>query len=135
MAKKTTSNDIELELQAFIGLRYFSQEVAEIDNEIPLGNTVEYIDKRIAGLIEKKYAAAEKTKKAAEPKPAAKTPAKKAPVKKESAKKEPVKKAAVKKAAVKEAPAKKTAPKKEAVKKVAAKKETVKKAPAKKAKK
>ena len=135
MAKKTTSNDIELELQAFIGLRYFSQEVAEIDNEIPLGNTVEYIDKRIAGLIEKKYAAAEKTKKAAEPKPAAKTPAKKAPVKKESAKKEPVKKAAVKKAVVKEAPAKKTAPKKEAVKKVAAKKETVKKAPAKKAKK
>ena len=125
MAKKTTSNDIELELQAFIGLRYFSQEVAEIDNEIPLGNTVEYIDKRIAGLIEKKYAAAEKTKKAAEPKPAAKTPAKKAPAKKEAAKKEPVKKAAVKKVAAK----------KETVKKAPAKKAPAKKAPAKKAKK
>ena len=116
-----------------------SQEVVEMDNEIPLGNTVEYIDKRIAGLIEKKYSNAEKPKKAvAKKEPAKKVAVKKAPVKKEAAKKEPVKKepvkkATVKKAAVKEAPAKKVAAKKAPAKKAAPKKETVKKAPAKKA--
>lgn len=124
MAKKMTATDIENKLQALIGLRYFTQEALEFDEEIPLGNTIEYVDKQIGELIAEKYRDAEKTKKAA-------------------VKKEPAKKAAVKKAAVKKEPAKKEAPakkqtkkvaaKKEPVKKVAAKKEAVKKAPAKKA--
>lgn len=132
MAKKMTSTDIENKLQALIGLRYFTQEALEFDEEIPLGNTIEYVDKQIGELIAEKYRDAEKTKKAA----VKKEPAKKAAVKKVAAKKEPAKKAAVKKAAAKkEAPAKKVAAKKEPVKKAVAKKEAVKKAPAKKAKK
>lgn len=114
MAKKMTATDIENKLQALIGLRYFTQEALEFDEEIPLGNTIEYVDKQIGELIAEKYRDAEKTKKAA-------------------VKKEPAKKAAVKKAAVKKEPAKKEAPAKKQTKKVAAKKEAVKKAPAKKA--
>ena len=55
MAKKMTPTDIEDKLQAFIGLRYFAQEVTERDAEVPLGGTVEYIDKQIADLIAEKY--------------------------------------------------------------------------------
>jgi hypothetical protein len=123
MAKKS-STTIEDNLQALIGLRYFTQEVMERDSDVPIGDTLEYVDKKIAALIAEKYSDEKKTKKAA-------------------VKKEPTKKAAVKKAAVKKEPARKEAPakkqtkkvaaKKEPVKKVAAKKEAVKKAPAKKA--
>lgn len=123
MAKKTATT-IEDNLQALIGLRYFTQEVIERDSDVPIGDTLEYVDKKIAALIAEKYSDEKKTKKAA-------------------VKKEPTKKAAVKKAAVKKEPARKEAPakkqtkkvaaKKEPVKKVAAKKEAVKKAPAKKA--
>ena len=120
MAKKMTATDIENKLQALIGLRYFTQEALEFDEEIPLGNTIEYVDKQIGELIAEKYRDAEKTKKAA---------VKKAPAKKAAVKKAPAKKAAAKK----EAPAKKVATKKEPMKKAVAKKETVKKAPAKKA--
>ena len=123
MAKKTATT-IEDNFQALIGLRYFTQEVMERDSDVPIGDTLEYVDKKIAALIAEKYSDEKKTKKAA-------------------VKKEPTKKAAVKKAAVKKEPARKEAPakkqtkkvaaKKEPVKKVAAKKEAVKKAPAKKA--
>ena len=82
MAKKMTATDIENKLQALIGLRYFTQEALEFDEEIPLGNTIEYVDKKIAELIAEKYSDAKKTKRAV-------------------VKKEPDKKAAVKKAAVK----------------------------------
>lgn len=109
MAKKMTATDIENKLQALIGLRYFTQEALEFDEEIPLGNTIEYVDKQIGELIAEKYRDAEKTKKA----DVKKEPAKKTAVKKESAKKE--------------------APAKKQTKKVAAKKEAVNKAPAKKA--
>ncbi len=119
MAKKMTSTDIENKLQALIGLRYFTQEALEFDEEIPLGNTIEYVDKQIGELIAEKYRDAEKTKKA--------------DVKKEPVKKVAVKKAAVKKEPAKKEPAKKVAAKKEAVKKEAVKKAPVKKAPAKKA--
>lgn len=123
MAKKTATT-IEDNLQALIGLRYFTQKVMERDSDVPIGDTLEYVDKKIAALIAEKYSDEKKTKKAA-------------------VKKEPTKKAAVKKAAVKKEPARKEAPakkqtkkvaaKKEPVKKVAAKKEAVKKVPAKKA--
>lgn len=113
MAKKMTATDIENKLQALIGLRYFTQEALEFDEEIPLGNTIEYVDKQIGELIAEKYRDAEKTKKVA---------VKKEPVKKVAAKKETVKKAPAKKAAVKNAPAKKVAAKKAPAKKVAAKK-------------
>ena len=123
MAKKTATT-IEDNLQALIGLRYFTQEVMERDSDVPIGDTLEYVDKKIAALIAEKYSDEKKTKKVA----VKKEPAKKAAVKKVVVKKEPVKK---------EAPAKKqtkkVAAKKEPVKKVAAKKEAVKKAPAKKA--
>lgn len=119
MAKKSATT-IEDNLQALIGLRYFTQEVMERDSDVPLGDTLEYVDKKIAELITKKYSDAKKTKKAVEKK----EPAKKATVKKAAVKKEPAKK---------EAPAKKVAVKKEPAKKAAAKKVAVKKAPAKKA--
>lgn len=120
MAKKMTATDIENKLQALIGLRYFTQEALEFDEEIPLGNTIEYVDKQIGELIAEKYRDAEKTKKAA--------------VKKEPSKKAAVKKAAVKKEPAKKEPAKKVAAKKEAVKKAPVKKAPAKKAPAKRAK-
>ena len=123
-----TATDIENKLQALIGLRYFTQEALEFDEEIPLGNTIEYVDKQIGELIAEKYRDAEKTKKAAVNKAPAKkaavkkSPAKKAPAKKVAAKKEPVKKAVAKKEAVKKAPAKKAAEKKAPAKKTPAKK-------------
>lgn len=109
MAKKMTATDIENKLQALIGLRYFMQEALEFDEEIPLGNTIEYVDKKIGELIAEKYRDAEKTKKAAVKKEA---PAKKIAAKKEPVKKATAKKTAVKKEAVKRAPAKKAAAKK-----------------------
>lgn len=120
MTKKMTATDIENKLQALIGLRYFTQEALEFDEEIPLGNTIEYVDKQIGELIAEKYRDAEKTKKA--------------DVKKEPVKKVAVKKAAVKKEPAKKEPAKKVAAKKEAVKKAPVKKAPAKKAPAKRAK-
>lgn len=113
MAKKS-STTIEDNLQALIGLRYFTQEVMGRDSDVPLGDTLEYVDKKIAALIAEKYSDEKKTKKAA-------------------VKKKPAKKVAIKKAVVKKEPAKKEAPAKKQTKKVAAKKEPVKKAAAKKA--
>lgn len=116
MAKKTATT-IEDNLQALIGLRYFTQEVMERDSDVPIGDTLEYVDKKIAALIAEKYSDEKKTKKVA-------------------VKKEPAKKAAVKKvSAKKEAPAKKETVKKAPAKKAAVKKAPAKKAPAKKAKK
>lgn len=120
MAKKMTATDIENNLQALIGLRYFTQEVMERDSDVPIGDTLEYVDKKIAELIAEKYRDAKKTKKA--------------DVKKEPVKKVAVKNAAVKKKPAKKEPAKKVAAKKEAVKKAPVKKAPAKKAPAKKAK-
>ena len=118
-----TSTDIENKLQALIGLRYFTQEALEFDEEIPLGNTIEYVDKQIGELIAEKYRDAEKTKKAAVKKePAKKAAVKKAPAKKVAAKKEPVKKAVAKKETIKKATAKKAAVKKAPAKKTPAKK-------------
>lgn len=54
MAKKTATT-IEDNLQALIGLRYFTQEVMERDSDVPLGDTLEYVDKKIAALIAEKY--------------------------------------------------------------------------------
>ncbi len=103
MAKKMTATDIENKLQALIGLRYFMQEALEFDEEIPIGNTIEYVDKQIGELIAEKYRDAEKTKKAA---------VKKEPAKKAAVKKAPAEKVAAKKVAAKKAPAKKVAAKK-----------------------
>lgn len=108
MAKKMTATDIENKLQALIGLRYFMQEALEFDEEIPLGNTIEYVDKKIGELIAEKYRDAEKTKKVA----VKKEPVKKVAAKKETVKKAPAKKAPAKKVAAKKAPAKKVAAKK-----------------------
>ena len=117
MAKKSATT-IEDNLQALIGLRYFTQEVMERDSDVPLGDTLEYVDKKIAELIAEKYRDEKKTKKAdVKKEPAKKTAVKKAPVKKEAAKKEPVKKAVVKKEAVNKAPAKKAPAKKAKAKK------------------
>lgn len=130
MAKKTATT-IEDNLQALIGLRYFTQEVMERDSDVPLGDILEYVDKKIAALIAEKYSDAKKTKKAV----VKKEPAKKTAVKKVSAKKEAPAKKQTKKVAAKKEAVKKVAAKKETVKKAPAKKAAVKKAPAKKAKK
>ena len=117
MAKKTATT-IEDNLQALIGLRYFTQEVMERDSDVPLGDTLEYVDKKIAALIAEKYSDEKKTKKAAVKKePARKEAPAKKQTKKVAAKKEPVKKVAAKKEAVKKAPAKKAPAKKAKAKK------------------
>lgn len=117
--KKRTKKTIENELQAYIGLRFFAQEVEEYKESSQLAGIMEDADKRIAELIAEKYAVTEKTKKA--------EAKKEAPAKKVAAKQEPLKKAVAKKETVKKAQAKKTAAKKETVKRTAAKKVAAKK--------
>ena len=102
--KKRTKETIEYELQAYIGLRYFAQEVEEYKESSQLSGIMEDADKRIAELIAEKYAVTEKTKK--------ETPAKKVAAKKETVKKAQAKKTVAKKETVKRTTAKKVAAKK-----------------------